>query len=401
LISLYGNSSLVTSIILRSEEAELYSGLKGGLVVIWDLESSKVKYNLQGHSAEVTAITMSKCEGIPTFLATASLDGKIKWWDIRAKGTPMNIKGHLAAVKSLAISPDCNFVASGAEDGLVRLWDIRANKLIREFNIPDQGTINCVEFNPHSYTLAYGSNDKLIKHWDLNEFSLISVTTVDKLPIQKINFDHTGNNIFSGTNDTIKLWDVEQEDTAELIYMAETGWNKLQDLKYVEDEAVYAVNTYGNKIGYYMIPYDMIATNMKARAGGREDRNYFNNNYHHNHLKEDKINSNENLISHRGRSNNPTNTNLNTNNIHISRANSDILSDFNNVDSSIAKHISNIQNNINIYNNHNNSNHINNNNIFNSSSSSNFFNNRLNEAYSTENIFNTNQSDNVFVRNGK
>jgi katanin p80 WD40 repeat-containing subunit B1 len=292
------NSSVITALSLNSLEAELYSGLKGGMIVIWDLDSSKVKYNLQGHSSEITQITMARCEGIPTYLLSGSFDGKIKWWDIRTKGSPMNIKGHLTAVRALAISPDCNFIASGADDGVVKLWDIRSNKLMKEFCIEDQGSINCVEFNPGSYSLAYGSNDKLIKHWDLNNYSLISVTACDRLPILKMKFNYEGTHIFSGTNETLKFWNVDEENT-KLDYMGEAGWNKLQDMHYIEDEAVYAVNTYGSKIGFWMVPFDIIA-NSKADST---------------------------LLS--------------------KRAKSDIISDFKYVnDNLVAKHINNVQKNI-------------------------------------------------------
>jgi katanin p80 WD40 repeat-containing subunit B1 len=263
LMSLVGNSSLVTAIQLH--EDELYSGLKGGLVVVWDLPCSKVKYNLQGHSSEVTCLTMAKCEGIPTYLLTSGLDGKIKYWDIRTKSAIANFKGHLSAVKALSISPDLNLIASGSEDGSVRLWDLRTGKLMKEFLIEDQTLINCIEFNPASFSLAYGANDKLIKHWDLNEFSLISVTPVDRLPIQKIKFNYEGTHLFSGTNETLKFWNVDQE-TTKLEYMAETGWNKLQDFVYLDNDAIYGLNTYGSKIGYWMVPYDLIVTHTSSKA---------------------------------------------------------------------------------------------------------------------------------------
>jgi katanin p80 WD40 repeat-containing subunit B1 len=270
LITLSGNTSLVTTLNLNTADAELYTGLKGGSVIIWDLESSKVKYNLQGHSTEITAISLAKCEDIPTYLVSAALDGKIKFWDLRARGTPLNLKGHLSAVKSLAISPDCKLIASGADDGIVRLWDIRANKILKEFSIEDQGNINCIEFNPYNITLAYGANDKTIKHWDLERNSLVSVTPFDRLPITKLKFDCTGKNIFSCTNESIKYWMVDDDDP-KLLNIIEAGWNKLQDLQYIEEDAIYAVNTYANKLGYWRIPFDKILSTSENVKRSKSD----------------------------------------------------------------------------------------------------------------------------------
>ncbi len=304
---------------------------------------------------------MAKCENIPTYLATASLDGKIKWWDIRAKGSALNIKGHLTGVRALSISPDLNYIASGADDGLVRLWDIRANRMMKELSIDDQGPINCVEFNPGSYSLAYGANDKLIKHWDLNTYSLICVTPVDRLPIQKIKFNYEGTHVFSGTNETIKFWDVDEE-IPKLEYMAETGWNKLQDMQYVDNDAIYGINTYGNKIGYWMIPYDIIATS-------------------------------KNLISKQQ----AVYQNINSN---VKKAKSDIISDFQCVnDNVISKHINNLQSNIQGYSkpqtNRENSN-LPSNSILNKNPKG-----SVSDFYTTEAFLNqSNQIDNVFAKNG-
>jgi hypothetical protein len=327
-------------------DAELYSGLKGGLVIVWDLESSKVKYNLQGHSSPVTSIAMAKCENIPTFLLTAALDGKIKWWDIRTKGTPMNIKGHLETVRSLSISPDCKYVASGSDDGLVRLWDIRANKMLKEFSIQDQGSVNSVEFNPHAVTLAYGANDRTVKHWDLERYSLISVTALDRLPIMKVKFDVTGKNLFSATNESLKYWIIDDEEP-KLLYLAEAGWNKLQDLQYVNEEAVYGLNIFGNKIGYWMAPWDNISDSINTT-----NRN-----------------------------------NVNKNIPNSKRANSEVMSDMDYINNNIiAKQINNMQKNIN-------SSIISTTNCNNDHSI-------LADFYTTESIVNSNQNDNVFMKNG-
>lgn len=335
LINLVGNSSLVTSLLLNSKQAELYSGLKGGLVVIWDLESSKVKYNLQGHSTAISAMSLAKVNESPFLLSTASIDGKIKVWDIRNKNNSINLKGHLEGIKTLSISPDCSLIASGAEDGLLRLWDLRTNKMLKEFSIDDQNVVNCVEFNPHSITLAYGANDKTIKHWDIERYSLISVTPMDRLPIIKIKFDSTGKNVFAGTNESFKYWMIDDDEPI-LLDMAEAGWNKLQDVQYIENEALYALSIYNNKISYWIHPYEDIA---KASENNK-----------------------------------------------VKRSHSDISSNvdyFNN--NIIRKQINNIQKNVAV-----------NTNIDKNLNSS----NSISDFFTTESLFNKNQNDNVFIRNG-
>lgn len=261
IVNLSGNSSYATSLILNSSQAELYTGLKGGGIIIFDLESSKVKFNLQGHSSMITAMCLAKVKETPAVLVSGSLDGKVKIWDLRSKNN-INIKGHLDGIKALSVSPDCSLVASGAEDGVVRLWDIRANKILKEFSIEDQNTINCVEFNPHSITLAYGANDRTLKHWDLERFTLISVTPVDRLPIQKLKFDSTGKNTFVATNETLKYWMIDDYEP-KLIDMYDAAWNKLSSFEFVENEGIYALGISNSKINLWMHPIGDGAKDIK------------------------------------------------------------------------------------------------------------------------------------------
>ena len=246
-----GVSSAITTLFMYSEERELYSGLQGGLVVVWDLMEGKIKTNLQGHSTPITAMTFAKVKQIPTFMATGALDGKIKFWDIRLKQQILSLKGHLDAVKTLSISPDCSLIASGSEDGLCSIWDIRTCKKIKDLSISDQGAVNAVEFNPYSITLCYSSNDKTIRHWDIETYNLISETPIVNLPTVKLKFDSTGKNILAASNESLRYWFVD--GMPELKQLVETGWNKLQDIKYFEDEAIYGIATYTNKLSYWKI----------------------------------------------------------------------------------------------------------------------------------------------------
>lgn len=87
--------------LLSSEEAELYSGLKGGMIVLWDLSTSKTKLNLQGHSTVITAMSIFRSNS-PLILASASSDGKIKLWDFKSKSPVVSIKAHFSQIDCLS-----------------------------------------------------------------------------------------------------------------------------------------------------------------------------------------------------------------------------------------------------------------------------------------------------------
>ena len=250
-----GHSSPVNTILLNSDEAELYSGLKGGMIVLWDIFNQKVKINLQGHSTSITSMSIYRNNNSPCVLASASGDGKIKLWDLKSKSAATNFKGHFSQIDSLCFSPDFTYLASGAQDGSVKLWDIRlTNKVLKEITEKEQKAINCIEFNNYEMAFAFGGKDKMIRYYNLEKFKKIGQTSADRLPIQKIAFDNEGKNIFSATDESLKYWEINEQGLS-LVDMFETGWNKLQSFKYLEGKAICALSSYSNKISYYLLKY--------------------------------------------------------------------------------------------------------------------------------------------------
>ena len=248
--------------------AELYCGLRGGMISLYDIHNQKVKVNLQGHSSIITSMTIYRRNETPCALASASADGKIKLWDLKTKSATTNFKGHFSEINTLTFSPDFTYLASGANDGVVKIWDIRmTNKSLKEISSPEQKAINCIEFNPFAVAFAYGSKDKKIRYWNLEKFNKIGESTADRLPIEYLAFDNEGRNMFCATNESLKYWEIT-EHGINLIDMFETGWNKLQSFHYVEGRAICGLSTFSNKISYYLIKYKelMKAPNMRLRA---------------------------------------------------------------------------------------------------------------------------------------
>jgi len=250
----------VNALLLNSEEAELYSGLRGGMIVLWDIFNQKVKINLKGHSTQITSMTNFRKEKSECILASGSADGKIKLWDLKSKSAATNIKGHFSQIDSLSFSPNFTYLASGSQDGIVKLWDVRnTNKSLKEINEKEQRAINCIEFNTDN-KLAFGGKDKIIRYYNLDKFGKIGQTTPDRLPVQKIAFDNSGKNILSATDESLKYWEINEQGM-NLIDMFETGWNKLQSFKYIEGKAICVLGSFGNKISYYLLKYKELIQN--------------------------------------------------------------------------------------------------------------------------------------------
>ena len=108
-------------------------------------------------------------------LATASADANVKVWDLRASTSQpiLNFQQHRDVVKDVAISPDGRWVASGGADGELKIWELTTGRIVQDLpqHSPNSThSVNCVEYNPQTLTLAAGSTDKRVKYWDLENF---------------------------------------------------------------------------------------------------------------------------------------------------------------------------------------------------------------------------------------
>ena len=358
ILTFMGHSSPVNTLLLNSEEAELYSGLRGGMIVLWDIFNQKVKINLKGHSTQITSMTLyqnKNSENSECILASGSADGKIKLWDLKTKNAAINIKGHFSQIDSLSFSPNYIYLASGSQDGVLKLWDVRnSNKSIKEINEKEQKAINCIEFNDEN-KFAFGGKDKIIRYYNLDKFTKIGQTTPDRLPIQKIAFDNNGKNLLSITDESMKYWEINEQGL-NIIDMFEIGWNhKLQSCKYIEGKAVCVLGSFGNKISYYLLKYKELIQNpnlilrenpkmenifevkesddssffdsrleQKIKNGSELNLNNINNNY----KKKKKILENDNLMKNK-------NENKNNEESHLGISKFINNNDINNIDFSL------------------------------------------------------------------
>ena len=81
-------------------------------------------------------------------------------------------------------------------------------KVLANFFVPGQ-IVTCVEYNPQNLALASGSSSRIVSYWDLEQFSLIHATQADSSPISHLAFDENAEFLFAGSNDNIKLWNIE------------------------------------------------------------------------------------------------------------------------------------------------------------------------------------------------
>jgi len=116
-------------------------------------------------------------------------------------------------VKDVAVSPDGKWISSCSAEGTVKIWELDTGKIIKDLAQHQPGSnhsINCLEYNPSTLTLACGSTDKTVKYWDLENFQNICKTSVDTSEVLHLSFyDENPDLLFASSSDHIRLWNVE------------------------------------------------------------------------------------------------------------------------------------------------------------------------------------------------
>jgi WD40 repeat protein len=129
---------------------------------IWDLATGTVKFDLRGHSARITSLSVSPDGKIAV---SASRDKTVKVWDLATGRQLWDLKGHAADVTSVAVTPDGKFVLSGSKDKTLKLWNLTTGDLVREIVGPKYA-IRSVAILLDGKTAVSNSSEG-IRYWGL------------------------------------------------------------------------------------------------------------------------------------------------------------------------------------------------------------------------------------------
>lgn len=124
-------SNPLVSVAFSRSGKFLALGLQKGSVKIWDIDRKRVKANLSGFSAPVSAISFSPDD---TKLAAVSFnrEGRL-WFTDSFNKQPIVFSDHDDWVWSLAFTPDGSKLLTGSMSGLIRIYPTDLNDFIDTF----------------------------------------------------------------------------------------------------------------------------------------------------------------------------------------------------------------------------------------------------------------------------
>jgi WD40 repeat protein len=132
--TLNGHSNNVLSIEMLSEQF-MASGSKDQIVIIWDLSSYSIKYNLTGHTISVRCIKRLSSN----LMASGDMYGLIIVWNWFTGERIFNLTGHTNRLEFNSLDLyDEQTLISGSWDRTVKFWNITNGTLIKSINVDIQ-----------------------------------------------------------------------------------------------------------------------------------------------------------------------------------------------------------------------------------------------------------------------
>ena len=130
-------------------------------IKLWNVSDGREIRTMTGHTDWVRSVAFSP-NG--EFIASGSDDKTVKLWDASDGHEVRTMTGHTDWIRSVAFSPDGNILASGEDDEIIKLWDVRSGREIRTLR-GHTGYVMSVAFAPNGAYLASGSLDNTVMLW--------------------------------------------------------------------------------------------------------------------------------------------------------------------------------------------------------------------------------------------
>ncbi|KAG8708617.1 hypothetical protein FRC09_001132 [Ceratobasidium sp. 395] len=156
-------SDSANALKLTPNESHIISGHKDGTIQVWDADTgAAVVEPLQGHSAEVLAITISSDNQL---VASGSADMTVKVWDIKTRSQMLVLRGHQYGVCAVAFSSNDRLIASGSPEGEVKVWSLQDDGTLVLDVCVGEGRLEHVQFW-HQSLYVFSGPELIIDVWD-------------------------------------------------------------------------------------------------------------------------------------------------------------------------------------------------------------------------------------------
>ena len=161
-------------------------------------------YAYRGHTQAVKSVAWVANQRV----ASGGLDSTVRVWDAMTGSSLLVYNGHKTEVKSLAVSPDHEYIASGDGNGKIHIWDVTTGDDRFTPLVNDQGSaVRSVTWSPDGHAIAIGGEDSIVSLWEVQTGTRIFAYSGHSGPIRSVAWSPNGQFLASGGVDkTVQVW---------------------------------------------------------------------------------------------------------------------------------------------------------------------------------------------------
>ncbi|KAG8735214.1 SCF ubiquitin ligase complex subunit cdc4 [Ceratobasidium sp. 414] len=149
---------------LAAHGRTLISGSYDTTVRVWDIITGECKWTLDGHSQKVYSVVLDPQRNQAM---SGSMDGTVRIWSLATGQALHTLTGHSSLVGLLGLSP--THLVSAAADSTLRIWD-PATGVLQHTLSAHTGAITCFQ---HDEFKVLSGSDGTLKMWDVREGSVV------------------------------------------------------------------------------------------------------------------------------------------------------------------------------------------------------------------------------------
>ena len=180
------------------------------VVLLYDLETLKVKTAFKGRQDDTWGKVSAKSLAFSpdgNFLAAAGIDDSVVVWDVNT-GSEVLYLSELKGAQDIAYSPNGKVLAIAGPANEIHLVDFPTGRE-KGLLAGHRDKVNCVAFSRDGGLIASGSSDRTIRFWNIATQELAAVLTGHSGPVTCVSFSADGRSFAAVAGYDIKLWQTE------------------------------------------------------------------------------------------------------------------------------------------------------------------------------------------------
>ncbi len=202
------------SVAISPDNSKIATASKEARVTIWNLETGK----RIGELPSSKSIQFVRFSPDGNSILFGGDDALVHVYDLSSLREIMTLKGHSGTVNSFGFSGDGKYLATGSDDSSVVIWDWRTGEIVKSLTVKPEQAIWAVAFSPTDNCVVFGGTDDTVRLWNFeNENTFKTLITLNE-NVTSLNYSNDGAKLAITTADgVITLWDNRSSTAKKLI----------------------------------------------------------------------------------------------------------------------------------------------------------------------------------------